>query len=318
MFTRSELESTAAALARVLAPTPQLDWPLLSERLGARVSVKHENHLPTGAFKVRGGLVYLEALRRRVPEVAGVITATRGNHGQSVAFAAGRQGLRAVVVVPGGNSREKNRSMRALGAELVEAGHDFQAAREHAVALAARDGLHMIPSWHPELVRGVATYGLEWLATLPDLETVYVPIGMGSGICGVIAARDALGAATRVVGVVAAGAPAYALSYERGEPVPTRVADTFADGIATRAPDPDALRVIRAGADRIVAVTDDEIREAMRWYFSDTHQVAEGAAAAPLAALGRERELQRGRRVGVVLSGGNIDRDLYRGVLAGD
>lgn len=318
MFTRAELETTARWLAPTLLPTPQIGWPLLAERFGvALLSVKHENHLPTGAFKVRGGLVYLDALQRREPGIAGVITATRGNHGQSVAFAAARLGLRAVIVVPEGNSVEKNRAMRALGAELLVAGHDFQAAREFAMDMAAREGLHPIPSWHPLLVRGVATYGLEWFTAVPDLDIVYVPIGMGSGISGVIAARDALGVATRVVGVVAERAPAYALSFVRGEPVPTEAADTFADGIATRSPDPEALSLIRRGADRVVTVSEEGMREAMRQYFSDIHQVAEGAAAAPLAAVAVEQERLRGRRVGVVLSGGNVDRPVYAEVLRG-
>lgn len=318
MFTREDLEATSRWLGGLLLPTPQLAWPLLAERYGAaEVWVKHENHLPTGAFKVRGGLHYLEHLRREEPGFSGVITATRGNHGQSIAFAARRLGLRAVIVVPQGNSREKNRAMRALGAELVEAGHDFQAAREHSVQLAEREGLHLIPSFHPLLVRGVATYGLEWLRAVPGLHTVYVPIGMGSGICGVIAARDALGSATRVVGVVAERAPAYALSFEEGHPVATERADTFADGIATRSPDPEALAIIRRGAERVVQVGEEGIREAMRACFSDIHQVAEGAVAAPLAALALERDRLRGRKVGVVLSGGNIDREVYAAILAG-
>ncbi len=312
MFSRDDLDATHRWLSTLLAPTPQISWPLLAERLGAaEVSVKHENHLPTGAFKVRGGLCYLEHLRREEPDFGGVITATRGNHGQSVAYAARRLGLRAVVVVPHGNSREKNRAMRALGAELVEHGHDFQAAREHCAALAAQEGLHLIPSFHPLLVRGVATYGYEWLRAVPTLETVYVPIGMGSGICGVIAARDAFKSATRVVGVVAEKAPAYALSFEAGKPVTTERAETMADGLATRSPDAEAVAIIRAGAERVVRVSEEAIREAIRAYFSDTHQVAEGAGAAALAAAMQERERVRGRRIGVVLSGGNIDRELY-------
>jgi threonine dehydratase len=314
MFSLADLEATAEMLSAVLPPTPQMTWPLLSARIGAELWVKHENHLPTGAFKVRGGLVYLESLRQG-PPVAGVITATRGNHGQSVAFAARREGLRAVIVVPHGNSREKNAAMRALGAELIEEGHDFQSAREWAAGHATREQLHPVPSWHPHLVRGVATAGLELLRAVPDLALVYVPVGMGSGVCGMIAARDALGHRARVVGVVAERAPAYALSFARGEVVTTIRADTFADGIATRNPDPDALAMIRAGADRIVAVTEEEIREAMRHYFSDTHQVAEGAAAAALAAVEREADLIRGRKVAVVLSGGNVDREVYAGIL---
>lgn len=318
MISLADLDATARFLAPVLPPTPTIAWPLLASRYGAEVWVKHENHLATGAFKVRGGLVYLDRLRAERPILPGVITATRGNHGQSIAFAASRLGMRAVIVVPQGNGREKNAAIRALGGELVEEGHDFQAAREYALARAAREGLHMIPSWHPHLVRGVATYGLEWLRAVPDLDTVYVPIGMGSGICGVIAARDALGARTRIVGVVAEGAPAYALSFAKGEVVTTPRADTMADGIATRSPDPDALAVIRRGAERIVTVTETGIAEAMRACFSDVHQVAEGAAAAGLAALAQEAAMMRGRKVGVVLTGGNVDRSLYAEILSGD
>jgi len=315
MISLADLDATARFLAPVLMPTPTIAWPLLQARYGAEVWVKHENHLPTGAFKVRGGLVYLDALRREQPSLMGVITATRGNHGQSIAFAAARLGFKAVVVVPHGNSREKNTAIRALGADLVEEGHDYQSAREYAIARATAEGLHMIQSWHPHIVRGVATYGLEWLRAVPDLDTVYVPIGMGSGVCGVIAARDALGAGTRVVGVVAEGAPAYALSFAKGEVVTTERAVSIADGIATRSPDPTALAVIRRGAERIVTVSDEAIREAMRTCFSDMHQVAEGAAAAGFAALAQEARSMRGRKVGVVLSGGNVDRELYAEVL---
>lgn len=318
MISLADLDATARFLAPVLMPTPTIAWPLLRARYGAEVWVKHENHLPTGAFKVRGGLVYLDRLRQEQPFLPGVITATRGNHGQSIAFAASRMGLRAVIVVPQGNGREKNAAIRAMGAELVEQGHDYQAAREYAIARATEEGLHMIPSWHPHLVRGVATYGLEWLRAVPDLETVYVPIGMGSGICGVIAARDALGLGTRVVGVVAEGAPAYALSFAKGEVVATARADTMADGIATRSPDPTALAVILRGAERIVTVTEEGIAEAMRACFSDVHQVAEGAAAAGFAALAQEAGAMQGRKVGVVLSGGNVDRGVYAGILSGD
>jgi threonine dehydratase len=279
------------------------------------VWVKHENHLPTGAFKVRGGLVYLDHLRRTDPAVPGVIGATRGNHGQSVGFAARLAGLSATIVVPHGNDREKNIAMRALGVTLIEHGDDFQAAREHSIELAEQNGLHLVPAWDPLLVRGVATYALEWFSALPDLDTVYVPIGMGSGICGVIAARDALGLRTTVVGVVAEQAPAYALSFARRSVVSTETSNTIADGIATRVPHPEALAIILEGTDRIVTVSEEEIMDAMRWYFSDTHNVAEGAGAAGLAALMQEREAMKGKRVGLVLSGGNIDREAYAAIL---
>ncbi len=310
------LEDAVELVHAVIQPTAQICWPLLSERCDAEVWVKHENHTPIGAFKVRGGLVYTDHLTKSEPGVTGVIAATRGNHGQSVAFAAWRMGLEAVIVVPHGNSVEKNAAIRALGAELVEHGHDFQAALEYARGLAEERGLHMFPSFHPLLVRGVASYALEFFHAVPALDTVYVPIGLGSGISGVIAARDALGLKTKVTGVVSGNAPTYALSFAQGEPVSTNSADTMADGLACRVPVKEAVETINHGAERVVTVSDDEIRAAMRHYFTDTHNVAEGAGAAPLAALLKERDKIAGRRVGLVLSGGNVDREVYRAVLA--
>jgi threonine dehydratase len=312
------LEAAAALVHRTVPPTPQYCWPLLSQRLGAELWLKHENHTPIGAFKIRGGLVYLDWLRQVQPAVTGVVAATRGNHGQSIALAAARLGLEATIVVPHGNSVEKNRATAGFGARLVEAGEDFQAALEHATALAARDGLHMVPSFHPLLLSGVASYALELFGAVRDLDTVYVPIGLGSGICGVIAVRDALGLKTEVVGVVAAGAPCYALSFAAGTPVSTNRADTLADGLAVRVPDPEALAMIRRGAARIVQVSEAEIRRAMRILFADTHNLAEGAGAAPAAAALKERSRLAGRRVAAVLSGGNIDRALFAEVLAED
>ena len=298
--------------------TPQYCWPLLSQRAGAETWVKHENHTPVGAFKLRGGLVYMQALQRQQPEVAGVIAATRGNHGQSVAFAARRAGLAAVIVVPHGNSAEKNAAMRALGAELIEHGHDFQSAYEHAMGLAAARKLHALRSFHPWLVAGVGSYALELFRAVPDIDTVYVPIGLGSGICGTMAARDALGLKTRVVGVVAENAAAYALSFAQKAPVSTNSADTIADGMACRVPDGDALGFILEGAERVVTVSEAAIKAAMRHYFTDTHNLVEGAGAAPLAALLQERQRMAGKRVALILSGGNIDRPLYASVLNGD
>ncbi len=310
------LEEAATLVHRYMPPTPQYSWPLLCKRAGTKVWVKHENHTPIGAFKLRGGLVYLDALRREQPRVTGVVCATRGNHGQSVAFAAGVQGLQAVIVVPHGNSVEKNQAMRALGAELIEHSHDFVAAVPHAREIAEARGLHMMPSYDPLLVRGVATYGLELLRAAPDLDTIYVPIGLGSGICGTITARDALGLKTKVVGVVAERAAAYSLSFAAGKPVATNSAETMADGVAVRVPDPAALAVILKGCERVITVTDDEIKAAMRAYFADTHNVAEGAGAAPLAALLQERDKMAGKTVGLILSGGNVDTSVYQGVLA--
>ena len=310
------LRGAQAMVHEVMAPTPLRRWPLLSARCGTDVAVKHENHTPVGAFKIRGGIVYMTRLRQRAPDTTGVCAATRGNHGQSIAFAAARVGIAATIVVPHGNSVEKNRAMVALGARLVEAGHDFQAAFEHARELAAAQGLHMLPSFHDDLVEGVASYALEMFDAAPELDTVYVPIGLGSGICGVIRARDALGLATRVVGVVAENAPAYALSLAEGRPVSTNSADTMADGMACRVPVAAALEEIMAGAERIVTVGDDAIAAAMRHYFSDTHNIAEGAGAAPLAALLQDGPAVAGTSAGLILSGGNVDRDVYAAILA--
>jgi threonine dehydratase len=269
-----------------------------------------------GAFKVRGGLVYMDALRRREPHVTGVIAATRGNHGQSVALAAGRMGLRSVIVVPRGNSREKNAAMRALGAELVEYGGDFQEAYEHSAQLAQAEKLHLVRSFDGTLIAGVASYALELFAAVADLDAVYVPVGMGSGICGMVAARNALGLGTEIVGVVAAQAPAYARSFAAGRPVAADVEPTIADGMACRVPDPEAIEIILGGVSRIATVEEAEIRNAMRHLFSDTHNVAEGAGAAALAALLQERDRMRGRRVAVILSGGNVDTEVFAQTLA--
>lgn len=315
MWDLAELERAAALVHGAMPPTPQFAWPLLAARTGAEVWLKHENHTPLGAFKVRGGLVYLERLRRERPETAGLISATRGNHGQSIAFAAGKAGVPVTIVVPVGNGREKNAAMRALGAELIEAGRDFEAARQRAVQLAAERGLEMVSSFHPDLVLGVATYALELFRAVDDLDTVYVPIGMGTGICGLIRTRDLLGLGTKIVGVVAEGAPAYALSFEAGHVVTTETADTFADGMACRSPDPSALAIIAEGADRIVRVSEAAIAAAMRALWEDTHNLAEGAGAAALAALLQERDAMLGKRVGVILSGANVDRELGLRVL---
>jgi threonine dehydratase len=284
---------------------------LLSERLGATAIVKHENHTPIGAFKVRGGLVYVDRLKRERPHTPGLISATRGNHGQSLAFAASRYRMPVTIYVPHGNSVEKNRAMRAFGANLVEHGEDFQSAREEAERRARLDGLEFVPSFHPDLVLGVATYALELLRKAPDLDMLYVPIGQGSGICGCILARDLLGLSTEIVGVQSTEAPSYALSFAAGTVVTTESSHTLADGMATRVPDPDALAIIRKGASHIVQVTDDEIRVAIRAYWTDTHNLAEGAGAAPLAAALQEKPKIRGKRIGLILSGGNIDFDLF-------
>ena len=312
MFSLEEIRRAHEVVLGGLRPTPAISWPLLAERLGAEAVVKHENHLPTGAFKVRGGLTYVDALIKREPKARGLISATRGNHGQSLAFAGRRAGLEVTILAPEGNSIEKNAAMRALGADLIESGCDFQAAREEAMRLADERGLHMVPSFHRDLALGVSTYALELLSDRPDLNVLYVPIGQGSGICGCIAARDALGLKTDIVGVQSAEAPAYALSLAAGHAVRTNSADTYADGMATRVPDEEALAVIVKGAARIVLVSDEEIASAIRAYWIDTHNLAEGAGAAALAAAMQERLRLNGRKIGLVLSGGNIDFDLFR------
>ena len=312
MFDLRELERAHEIVGQAVPPTPAHAWPLLSERLGTSVLVKHENHTPIGAFKVRGGLVYMERLKREQPNTPGIISATRGNHGQSLAFAATRHGLRATICVPHGNSVEKNRAMRAFGAELVEHGEDFEAARDEAVRRGQFEGLHMVPSFHPDLVLGVATYALELFRAAPDLDILYVPIGQGSGISGCIMARDLLGLKTEIVGVQSTEAPSYALSFAAGTVVTTETGNTLADGMATRIPVAEALAIIRKGASRIVQVTDDEVGAAIRAYWTDTHNLAEGAGAAPLAAALQEKTKLQGKRVGLVLTGGNIDFDLFR------
>lgn len=313
------LDAALAIVRGVLPPTPQQRWPLLDAALGASVWVKHENHTPVGAFKVRGGLVYFDALRRREPRCRGVISATRGNHGQSVAFAARRHGLAATIVVPHGNSIEKNAAMRALGAELVEHGDDFQAAREHMDVLARERGLHAVPSFHDDLVRGVASYWIEFFEAIPAdeaPEVVFVPIGLGSGICACAAARARCGARTRIVGVVSSLAPAYMQSFRAGRPIEAPATTQLADGVACRVPEPRALEIVRREVDDVIAVGDDEVGAAMRQLFATTHNVAEGAGAVGLAGLWQQRERWRGRRAGIVLTGGNVDSALFARTLA--
>jgi len=316
-ITLDELDRAAALVYKVMAPTPQYAWPKLRKRTGCNVWVKHENHTPTGAFKVRGGVVYMDRLLRSQPETAGVVSATRGNHGQSISFSAARAGLPATIYVPRGNSPDQNESMAAFGAKLVEFGKDFDEAKHEAFRVAEAQGLHFVRSFHWDLVAGVASYALELFRAVENLEAVYVGVGMGSGICGLITARDLLGLKTEIIGVGAVNAPATALSFEAGKPVTTPTARTFADGIATREPVEDAIEMIHKGAARFVKVSEDEIAEAMRVYYDDAHQVAEGAGAAPLAALLQERGRMVNKNVGVILSGGNIERARFSEVLAG-
>lgn len=315
-----ELEAAARIVHAVMPPTPQICWPLLCERLGTEVWVKHENHTPVGAFKIRGGLVYFHhlaagALEGKKP--AGVIGATRGNHGQSVGFAARRHGIAATIVVPHGNSVEKNAAMRALGIDLIEHGEDFQAAREYATTLARDRSLHLVPSFHPLLVAGVASYSLELFRAVDDIAIAYVPIGLGSGICGMLAARDALGLRTEVVGVVSSQAPAYAHSFAAMRLIESPATTRIADGMACRTPEPAAMEAIWQGVDRIVQVGDDEVAAAMRTLFECTHNTSEGAGAAAVAAAMQEQPRIAGRKIAVVMSGGNVDRQVFASVLSG-
>jgi len=316
-FTRAQLDEAVQIVQAAMPPTPQFAWPLLGAALGAEVWVKHENHTPTGAFKVRGGLVYMRHLRRDRPDVRGVISATRGNHGQSIAFAGRANGVSATIVVPHGNSPDKNAAMRAWGADLIEHGHDFQAAREHAQAQAGERGLEMVPSYHLDLAVGVATYALELFTAAGELDAVYVPVGLGSGICGMIGVRDLLGLRTEVIGVVAERANATALSFAAGHAVSTDTADTFIDGVACRVPDPTAIDVIVRGAARVIEVSEDLCADAVRLLLHTTHNLPEPAGAVATAGLMLERDRQQGTRVAVVMSGGNMDATLLPTLIGG-
>jgi len=320
-FTGDEFAEASGVVARHMAPTPQFVWPLLGETLGAEVWVKHENCTPTGAFKVRGGLVYIDRLLRERPEVRGVVSATRGNHGQSIAFAGRASGLPVTIVVPHGNSPDKNAAMRGFGAELIEHGVDFQEAREHLAEVAEQRNFEAVPSFHKDLCLGVATYAHELFSAAGELDVVYVPVGMGSGICGLMTIRDLLGLSTEIVGVVSAGAPATALSFEAGSPVTTETVDTFIDGVATRVPDPVAIDLIVRGASRIVQISDDQCADAVRLLLRCTHHLIEPSGAAALAGFIADRAAQpaaaRARRVGVIVSGGNIDAHILSEILAG-
>lgn len=310
-----EIHEAQKLIYSVMQPTAQISWPLLNQRLGTSVWVKHENHTPIGAFKARTAVVYAAELFRKSNGIKGLITATRGNHGQSVALAGQRFHVPVTIVVPEGNSPEKNAAMRAQGAKVIEFGKDYQEAREHAAKLAVEQGLHVVPSYHRDFVKGVASYWVELFSAAPDLDVVYVPIGMGSGICAGSAVRNGMGLKTKIIGVVAEGAPAYAVSFDAGKKIEAAVTTKIADGMACRIPDDEPLEIMRQNVERMVRVSDGEIRQAMRVYFTDTHNAIEGAGAASLAAALKERELLQGKRVGVIATGGNVDRDVFAGVL---
>ncbi len=313
--TLDEIREAQKLVYQLMSPTPQISWPLLNQRLEAQVWVKHENHTPIGAFKARTAVVYAAELFKTSNGIKGLITATRGNHGQSVALAGQRFKVPVTIVVPYGNSAEKNAAMRGQGANVIEFGNDYQEAREHSTKLAQEQGLHFVPPYHRDFLKGIGTYWLELFSAVPDLDVVYVPIGMGSGICSGCAVRNGLQLKTRVVGVVSEGAPCHALSFEAGRVVEAPVTTTIADGVATRVPDAEALEIMLKNVDRIVRVSDDEVRDAMRIYFTDTHNAIEGAGAAPLAAALKEKSALKNKRVALVATGGNVDREIFAKVL---
>ena len=314
MLTLQELESAAQLVYQVMPPTPQYSWPLLNQRYGREIWVKHENHTPAGAFKVRGGIVLMHHLKQTQPELRGIISATRGNHGQSLAISAKRHGLECVIVVPHGNSLEKNAAMQAQGAKLVEHGQDFDEARAFAAKLAQERGLLFISSFRRELVAGVGTYALELFRNAPPLDAVYVPIGMGSGICGLISARDALNLKTKIYGVVTENFPAWHIAFREGKPGSSGPSHTIADGVATRVVLPESFEIVKDGAADVITVSEDEVKAAMRAYYTDTHNLAEGAGAVPLAGAAKHSE--RGTRVGVILCGGNVDADVFAEIIS--
>ena len=311
-----EIEAAQQLVYALMPPTPQIAWPLLRERLGTEVWVKHENHTPIGAFKARTAIVYTAELFRTSKDIPGLVTATRGNHGQSVALAAGRFNVPAYVVIPRGNSTEKNAAMRAQGAQLIEFGNEFQEAKEHAQRLAHQNGWHFVPSYHRDIVKGVATYWLEFFSAVANLDVVYVPVGQGSGICSCAAVRNGLGLNTKIIGVVPEGAPAYALSFAAKRKIAAPVTTILGDGMACSVPDEASLQVVLENVERVVTVSEEEIRQAMKIYFTDTHNVVEGAGAAGLAAALKEKDSLQGKRIGLVVTGGNVDHDVFAKVLA--
>jgi len=313
--TLEEIVDAQKLIYSLMLPTPQISWPLLNQRLDAKVWVKHENHTPIGAFKARTAVVYAAELFKKSNAIKGLITATRGNHGQSVALAGQRFNVPVTIVVPHGNSKEKNAAMRAQGANLIEFGSDFQDAREHADDLARQQDLHFVPAYHRDFVKGIASYWLELFTAVPDLDIAYVPIGMGSGISAACAVRNGMNLKTKIVGVVSDGAPGYALSFEAGKKIEAPVTTVIADGVACRVPDDEPLEIIRQNVERILRVTDDEARRAMRIYFTDTHNVVEGAGSLSLAAALKERDSLKGKRVAVIATGGNVDRETFAAVL---
>jgi threonine dehydratase len=317
LFSLDDLGAATTVVRRHVPVTPTYRWPMLVNETGVDLMVKHENLTPTGAFKVRGGLVFVDALRRAEPKPPTIISATRGNHGISLAFAGRAYGIDVVIVVPLGNGKEKNAAMRALGAEVIEYGGDFEAARLHSVSLAAERNARAVPPFHRDLVLGVATYAKELFDDAGPLDVVYVPIGMGSGICGLITVRDLLGLSTQIVGVGVDGAPAQALSFAAGEVVGTPGAHTFVDGVATRQPDPTSAAIIRGGAARVITVSDAAAAEAIRMLWRSTHHLAEPAGAVSLAGVLADRDRLADQRVAMIMCGSNMDSSMAAEVLGG-
>jgi threonine dehydratase len=313
--TLEEIHDSQKLVYSVMPPTPHISWPLINQRLETEAWVKHENHTPTGSFKARTAIAYAAELFKHSTGIKGLITATRGNHGQSVALAGQRFNVPVTIVVPHGNSSEKNAAMRGQDATLIEFGDDYQAAREHAQQLAKEQHLQMVPPYHRDIVKGVASYWVEFLEAVPDLDIAYVPVGMGSGISAACAVRNGMNLRTQIVGVVSDGAPAYALSFAAGKKIEAPVTTKIADGMACRIPDDEPLEIMRENVDHVVTVSDDDIRRAMKIYFTDTHNAVEGAGAASLAAALKEKAVLKGKKVGLILSGANVDHDIFAKVL---
>jgi len=307
MFNLDELHQAKELIHTVMPATPAYNWPQINSNTGCNVWVKHENHTPTTAFKVRGGIYLLDKLSRSKNKPPGIISATRGNHGQSLSFSGASKGIPVVIVAPECNSADQNRAIKSFGAKLILHGVDFEASRQYSHKLQEENGYFHVPPFCRDLVIGVATYALEFMSAVKDLDTIYVPVGMGSGICGLIKTRDLLGLKTKIVGVVAEGAPTFYQSFQAGHIIPTSEANTIADGVATSSPMEEGFEIIKHGAERIVKVSDQQIAEAMYQYYKFTHNLAEGAGATALAALNKEKQLMAGKKVGVILTGGNID-----------
>ena len=315
-MTLDDIRSAQHTVYRVLRPTPLLSHPLLDLETGLEIRVKHENHNPTGAFKVRGGVNLVSRLS--ADERRGVVTASTGNHGQSIALACQAEGVPCTVAVPVGNNPEKNAAMRALGARVLEVGRDFDEAREHVERLAAERSLRYVHSANePHLIAGVATYALEIFEEAPETEVLLVPIGGGSGACGCALVRRLLGRKAEIIGVQAAGADAFTRSWRTGTRVVGDTAATFAEGMATRVTFDLTFGILRELLDDIVTLTEEELADGVRLALRTTHNLPEGAGAASLAAAVKLQDRFRGRRVVCVMSGGNIDQRTLARILAG-